>query len=59
MALLGLIRTMHAITVHGAGFQVRHEDVPDLVGIFGQFNAFDFMLTGFIEQTQFDLGRVR
>ena len=34
-------------------------DVPDLIGVFGQFDALDFLLAGFVEQAQFDFRRVR
>ena len=44
MAFLGCIRAMHAVAIDRTGLQIRHEDMPDLIGIFGKFDALNFLL---------------
>jgi hypothetical protein len=48
---------MHPIAVDGAGPRIGDKAVPDLVGVFGQLDALDFLLALIVEQAQLDLGR--
>ena len=48
---------MHPIAVDGAGPGVGDKAVPDLVGVFGQLDALDFLLALIVEKAQLDLGR--
>ncbi|MNJ68456.1 hypothetical protein D3C77_647080 [compost metagenome] len=58
MAVLRLVGAMHTVAVDQPGVSVGQVAVVDLVGVFRQLDAFDFLLAGGIEQAQFDLGGV-
>ncbi|MOA29840.1 hypothetical protein D3C78_1508800 [compost metagenome] len=49
---------MHTVAVDQPGVSVGQVAVVDLVGVFRQLDAFDFLLAGGVEQAQFDLGGV-
>jgi hypothetical protein len=55
MTGLGLVRTMHAIAIDSARPQSRDVHVPHFVGVFGQLDAFEFVLARLVEQAQLDL----
>ena len=59
MALLGLVRTVHAIAVDEPRRGAFEVAVPDLVGVLGQRDALELALAGGVEQAQLDAGRVR
>ena len=44
MARFRFVGAMHAIAVYRAGPQAEHVDVPDFIGVFRQFDAFEFPL---------------
>ena len=50
VTVCGLIRAVNAITVNGARSDVFEIAVVDLIGVFGQHDAFDFVAAGRIEQ---------
>lgn len=54
-----LVGAMHAVAIDRAGLETVHVDMPDFVGIFGQFDALRFLLAFFVEKAEFDLGGVR
>jgi len=54
-----LVGPMHPIGVDGAGPRIRQVAVPDLVGVFGQLDAFELALALDVEQAELDLVRVR
>ncbi len=58
MAVLRLVGAIHAIAVDLAGMSVGQVTVIDLIGVFGQFDAFEFLLASGVEQAQLDLGGV-
>src|SRR5688572_9623144 len=58
MTLLGLVWTMHAIAIDRAGADVEQVPVPDLIGVFGQLDAFQLGLPVGIEQAQLHFGGV-
>ncbi|ESW38747.1 hypothetical protein O164_16040 [Pseudomonas taiwanensis SJ9] len=49
---------MHAVAVDQPWVSVRQVAVVDLVGVFGELDAFDFVLAGGVEQAQLDLGGI-
>jgi hypothetical protein len=59
MPFFRCIGSMDTVAVHRPRLQVGHENVPYLIGIFGQFDTLDFLATGCVEQAQFDLGGMR
>ena len=52
MSVFRVVGAMNAITVQRARLQVRHIAVPDLMGIFRQFQPGDFRFPGWVEQTE-------
>ena len=57
--VLRRIRAVNSKSVKSARFQVGKVGMKDVVGSFGQFDPFRFlMIIGRIEQAQFDLGRI-
>ena len=56
VALVGFVGAVHPIAVDRAGAGIGNEAVPDLVGVFGQLDAFDFLFAGIVEQAELDLG---
>src|SRR6185503_2551042 len=58
MALLRLVRPVHAIAVYGIGPEPGEIAMPDLVGKFRQLDAFDLRRAGAVEQAKLDLGCV-
>ncbi len=59
VALARRVGAVHAVAVDLAGMRIRQITVPDFVGVFGQFDAFEFHFAGFVEQAEFYLGGVR
>ena len=55
MALLGLVGSVDAISINGAGSNAGQIAVPDLVGVFRQFDTVQFTLPFIVEQTKLDL----
>jgi hypothetical protein len=55
VALLGLVRPVHAVAVEGAGLEARHVPVPDEVGALAQGEALHLLLPGLVEQAQLHL----
>ena len=58
VTMFWLVRSVNPITVARAGFDARNIAVPDLVGIFRQFDTIEFFLTLVVKNTNFDLCRV-
>ena len=58
VARLRLIRSVDAISIDGGRSNVRQITVPDLVGVFRQYDAFEFAFASLVEQAQLDFGRV-
>ena len=54
MALFGFIGAVHAVGIYCSRSRVGQIAVPDLIGVFRQFNSLDFLRSILIEQTQFD-----
>ncbi len=54
----GFVGAMHPIAVDGSGARVGKIAVPDLVGVFGQRDAFDLAAPFRVEQAEFNLGGV-
>ena len=50
----GIVRSVDPVAIKQAGARIRQIDVPDLVGVFGQFNPRFFVQAGVVEQTQLD-----
>src|SRR5215207_3819011 len=59
MALRGIVRTMHAISIEPAGAGFWQVAVPGLVRAFAQLDALQLTPAVRIEQTQLDSGGVR
>ncbi|MCY1396843.1 hypothetical protein D9M71_118280 [compost metagenome] len=53
-----VVRTVDAIAVYQPGMSVGQVAVVDLVGVFGQFDAFELHLAAVVEQAQFNPGGV-
>ena len=49
---------VHPVAVQGARRDPRNVAVPDLICVFRQFDSFQFLLTGFVEQADFHLGGI-
>ncbi|MNF82271.1 hypothetical protein D3C84_645740 [compost metagenome] len=58
MAVGRVVGAVDAIAVDQSRMGVGQVAVVDLVGVFGQFDAFEFHLAGVVEQAQFNLGGV-
>ncbi|MNJ13203.1 hypothetical protein D3C77_74080 [compost metagenome] len=58
VAMLRLVGAMDAVAVDLSGMSVGEVTVKNFVGVFGQFDAFQFHLAAGVEQAQFDLGGV-
>ncbi|MNN57835.1 hypothetical protein D3C81_1728440 [compost metagenome] len=58
MAVLWLVGAMHTVAVDQPGVRVGQVAVVDLVGVFGQLDALDFLFATGVEQAQLDLGGV-
>src|SRR5689334_12006507 len=56
MAVLRIVWAVNAIAVNRPRARVGEISVPDLVGIFGQFDASDFLAAVRLEQAELDLG---
>jgi hypothetical protein len=54
-----LVRPMNAIPVYGAGTCIGEVPVPDLVGVFGQRDAFELPLSLLVKQTELNLRGIR
>jgi hypothetical protein len=59
MTLLRFIRSMHSVTVNGAGTDACDIAVPDFVRVLGQLDPLELPLAIAVEQTQLDFGGVR
>jgi hypothetical protein len=59
VALVRLIGPVHAIAVDRSRASVRQKPMPNLISIFGQFDAFDLALAAVVEQAQLDFGGMR
>ena len=53
------VGTVDPIAVDHSRMGVGQIAVPDLIGVFGQFDAFQFLLALAVEQAQLDLGGMR
>ena len=53
-----LVGAVHAVAVHQPRVRVGQVAVVDLVGVFGQLYALEFLLASGVEQAQLDLGGV-
>ena len=52
VTVLRIVRAIHTVTIQRPRFQIRHIAVPDLMGIFRQFQAGYFCFSRRIKQTQ-------
>src|ERR1700712_3478240 len=59
VAVLRLVSAVSAETVDRAGMSAGEVAVPDFIGAFGEFEARELFAAGCVEETDFDLLRVR
>src|SRR4029077_2956193 len=58
VAVLGVVRPVNAIAVELSGRNIVQGAVPDILGAFGQFDAFDFATPLIVEQAKLNFLRV-
>ena len=58
VAVLWLVGAVYTVAVNQAGMRVGQVAVVDLIGVFGQLDALDFLFAAGVEQAQLDLGGV-
>jgi len=58
VAVFRLVGAVHPVAIDQAGVSVGEVAMVDLIGVFGQLYALDFLLAGGVEQAQLDLGGV-
>src|SRR5262245_51635091 len=59
MPRIGPIRAMDTIAVDRARPRIGQKAVPHIIGIFGEHDTFELLLTGIVEDAELDLGGVR
>ena len=57
VAVLGIVRAVHAVSVDSAGASVGQVAVPDLIRVFGQFDAFQLAFASCVEKAELDFRR--